>query len=68
MVGMGMGEQHRVQARDSGIQKLLAQIWRRVDKDDRAVVLDTDRRPQTMIARVGQETAVIHGAQLRHTG
>ena len=53
VIGVGMGKQDGVKVRDGGAEGLLSKIGRGVDEDRTAVVLDPDRGPQSLIARVG---------------
>src|SRR5262249_48677873 len=54
MIGMRVGQQHRVDPRGAGIEHLLAQIGRHVDQEVGAAALDQHRAAAAAVARVGR--------------
>ena len=54
MVGVGVGEQDRVDPVDARIEGLVAKVGRGVDEDVDAVPFDEDRRPAPAVARVAR--------------
>ena len=63
---MGMGEQHGVELLRPGVEKLLAQIGRRVDQDGAAVMLDEDRDAAPAVPRLGRIALAPIAADQRH--
>ena len=53
MIRVVVREQDRIDAADVALQRLRAQVGRRVDQDRQAVHLDQDRRPGAAVARIG---------------
>ena len=66
VVGMRVSEDHRVEAVDTGAQRLRAEIGRGVDQDVVAVVADQNRRPQAIVARIGGGADVAMAADGGH--
>lgn len=55
VVGVRVGEEHRIQAFDSGAEGLIAQVGRGIDQDARVVELEQHGGAQAFVARIGRQ-------------
>src|SRR5262249_42508502 len=68
MIGMGMGQDDRVETVDLGGKQLLAQIGRGVDQHGLAAALDQQRGAAPAVARVRRVAGAPIGTDRRHAG
>src|SRR2546428_12909120 len=66
MIGMRVGQYHRVEPRRAGVEHLLAQIGRGVDQERLAAAFHQERAAPPGVARIGRVAAAPVRADRRH--